>query len=251
MSFYVPYDDCVELSPDSIKDWLGCNAQSFGFDGFFGCVVFPLAFNSPRMFVLGNIPGCSISGQAFEVVNALCLRGALCRGLSPAKDICEVCKSCWGDKRRSLCKFSRSTCGGTSFVAFVRSGDGLTAFESLVRQTELNFVVETLWALVVASEREAARARGVSELSAREAEVLSWIADGKTGSEIGEILGISGPTVRFHLKNVLRKLGARNTASAVSRGIMLGMLYSDPCKIPSQPGHLIEGGGEAEKTSRS
>lgn len=53
-------------------------------------------------------------------------------------------------------------------------------------------------------------------LTRREAEVLRWVSDGKTGPEIGAILGMSALTAKKHMENVLRKLGVSTRAAAVS-----------------------------------
>lgn len=55
-------------------------------------------------------------------------------------------------------------------------------------------------------------------LTEREAEVLLWIAHGKTNREIGQILSMSPRTVNKHLEQVFRKLGVENrtTAAAVA-----------------------------------
>lgn len=55
-----------------------------------------------------------------------------------------------------------------------------------------------------------------SPLSAREREVLSWVANGKTAWEIGKILHITKRTVDEHAKTAFRKLGAVNRAQAVA-----------------------------------
>ncbi len=47
-------------------------------------------------------------------------------------------------------------------------------------------------------------------LSEREIEVLKWLAEGKTSWEIGVILNISERTVKFHVQNLMRRLGAAN-----------------------------------------
>jgi DNA-binding CsgD family transcriptional regulator len=54
-------------------------------------------------------------------------------------------------------------------------------------------------------------------LSEREAEVLYWVAAGKTSPVIGTILGISHDTVRAHLKSIYAKLGVENRLSAALR----------------------------------
>ena len=51
-------------------------------------------------------------------------------------------------------------------------------------------------------------------LTAREAEVLAWIAKGKTNRDIGDILGLSTRTVNKHLETIYVKLGVENRASA-------------------------------------
>jgi DNA-binding CsgD family transcriptional regulator len=54
-------------------------------------------------------------------------------------------------------------------------------------------------------------------LSEREAEVLYWVAAGKTSPVISTILGIRHDTVRSHLKNIYAKLGVENRLSAALR----------------------------------
>lgn len=52
-------------------------------------------------------------------------------------------------------------------------------------------------------------------LSMREAEILLWVAQGKSNFEIGMILGISAATVKKHLVHTYQKLGveSRNAAT--------------------------------------
>lgn len=59
-------------------------------------------------------------------------------------------------------------------------------------------------------------------LTKREKDCLCWAADGKTASEIGSKLYISENTVKFHSKNIMKKLGARNTTQALAIGILNG-----------------------------
>ena len=51
-------------------------------------------------------------------------------------------------------------------------------------------------------------------LTAREAEVLLWIARGKSNRDIGDILALSPRTVNKHLEGIYTKLGVENRASA-------------------------------------
>ena len=61
-------------------------------------------------------------------------------------------------------------------------------------------------------------------LSAREHEVLSLIADGRSLGEVAERLTISRATVRTHASNIYRKLGARNRPHAVALALGLGLI---------------------------
>jgi DNA-binding response OmpR family regulator/DNA-binding CsgD family transcriptional regulator len=56
-------------------------------------------------------------------------------------------------------------------------------------------------------------------ISAREAEVLLWIARGKPNKDISDILGISPRTVNKHLEQVFTKLGVENRASAAALAV--------------------------------
>jgi DNA-binding CsgD family transcriptional regulator len=60
--------------------------------------------------------------------------------------------------------------------------------------------------------------------SARELEVLHWVREGKSNEEVGQILGISGTTVKSHLQRIYKLLGVSNRMQAVSRGIALRLL---------------------------
>ncbi|MEZ5830946.1 MAG: response regulator transcription factor [Dongiaceae bacterium] len=58
-------------------------------------------------------------------------------------------------------------------------------------------------------------------LTGREAEVLLWIARGKSNKDISGVLGISPRTVNKHLEQVFLKLGVENRASAAAITIQL------------------------------
>jgi len=64
--------------------------------------------------------------------------------------------------------------------------------------------------------REAEVLRLQLGLTAREAEVLVWIAAGKSNRDISEILNISPRTVNKHLEQVFTKLGVENRAAAAA-----------------------------------
>lgn len=62
------------------------------------------------------------------------------------------------------------------------------------------------------------------DLSARELEILNWIARGKSNSVIAEIVGISSNTVDTYLRRIFEKLGVTDRTSAAIKGLVLGLL---------------------------
>lgn len=56
-------------------------------------------------------------------------------------------------------------------------------------------------------------------LTPREAEVLFWVAQGKTNAEIGLILELSIGTVKKHIEHILPKVGVENRATATLRAL--------------------------------
>ena len=53
-------------------------------------------------------------------------------------------------------------------------------------------------------------------LTSREAEILSWVIQGKTNPEMSIILGIQLTTVKKHLESIFAKLGVENRPAAVT-----------------------------------
>lgn len=66
----------------------------------------------------------------------------------------------------------------------------------------------------------------LARLTKREIQCLKWAAAGKTDADIGQIIGISGPTVRFHVQNAALKLRVAGRAQAIHRATGLGYLGS-------------------------
>jgi DNA-binding NarL/FixJ family response regulator len=56
-------------------------------------------------------------------------------------------------------------------------------------------------------------------LTAREAEVLLWVAQGKSNGDVGTILGMSEKTVKHHLGSVFQKLGVEGRNAATVRAL--------------------------------
>ena len=65
--------------------------------------------------------------------------------------------------------------------------------------------------------RRATAARADVDLTEREWEVMTCVAQGKTNKEVAALLAMSPETVRKHLENVFAKLGVHTRTAAVAR----------------------------------
>ncbi|OYX36583.1 MAG: hypothetical protein B7Y99_01020 [Caulobacterales bacterium 32-69-10] len=63
-------------------------------------------------------------------------------------------------------------------------------------------------------------------MTARQLECLHWVQQGKSATDIGGILGISGRTVEGHLQKVCNHLGVRTRFQAVLKARDLGLIGS-------------------------
>jgi DNA-binding CsgD family transcriptional regulator len=77
-------------------------------------------------------------------------------------------------------------------------------------------------------ERSAAKGQGnigaAAKLTPREREVVGLLAMGRTGEEIARELVISPETVRIHVRNARRRLGARTRAQAIALALRAGQI---------------------------
>lgn len=56
-------------------------------------------------------------------------------------------------------------------------------------------------------------------LTPREAEVLLWVAQGKTNADVAAILGMSDKTVKIHLSHIYEKLGVESRTAAALEAV--------------------------------
>lgn len=58
----------------------------------------------------------------------------------------------------------------------------------------------------------------------RQLECLAWVQEGKSATDIGAILGLSGRTVEKHLDKLCGHLGVKTRVQAVVRARELGLI---------------------------
>ncbi len=61
-------------------------------------------------------------------------------------------------------------------------------------------------------------------LTQRECEILTWVANGKTSSEISQILNVSDHTVNAHLHSAMKKMDCVNRPQLVAKALRLGTI---------------------------
>ena len=73
-----------------------------------------------------------------------------------------------------------------------------------------------------AAAEPAPSGNGAAPLTAREREVLQWVAAGLQNKQIASALDLSPATVRNHIHNILEKLGVHSKLEAVSLAFRAG-----------------------------
>lgn len=76
------------------------------------------------------------------------------------------------------------------------------------------------------SDRDA-RSYASRLITERQLECLSWVQEGKSATDIGAILGLSGRTVEKHIIKVCGHLGVKTRIQAVVRARELGLITTN------------------------
>jgi DNA-binding NarL/FixJ family response regulator len=103
----------------------------------------------------------------------------------------------------------------------------VAAGESLLSPT----ATRTLITRFLASPAESAQSAGheyLAPLTAREREVMAWVAEGHSNEEIAGKLFVSPLTVRTHVHRAMTKLGARDRAQLVVMAYQSGLVRAEP-----------------------
>lgn len=71
---------------------------------------------------------------------------------------------------------------------------------------------------------DSSQSRPLETLTGREIELLRFVARGLSNKAIAQGLSVSENTVKYHMKNILQKLGVQNRTEAVTYAIREGLL---------------------------
>jgi DNA-binding NarL/FixJ family response regulator len=101
--------------------------------------------------------------------------------------------------------------------------DVVAEFASLA---EARAAAESSDAIILAPETRDGEETGplAEPLTAREVQVLEFLAEGRPNKAIADALRISDQTVKFHVASILGKVGAANRTEAVRIAVRRGLL---------------------------
>ena len=182
--------------------------------------------------------GALLSAEGYEVVEARNGREGVqfARTEKPALVLCDITMPEMNGHRVLEALRADATTAHLPFVFLtgwgeredLRTGMNLGADDYLVKPVEPSDLLTAVSArLRRRKQAGATRAASVADatpealvlalgLTPREAELLSWVVQGKTNPEIGIILGIQLTTVKKHLESIFAKLGVENRTAAVT-----------------------------------
>jgi len=116
-------------------------------------------------------------------------------------------------------------------AGFLLKGDPPTEIAHAIRRAaagEMLIPADVLARLFVAQRRNALtqseRAKMVAQFTSRERDVLRLMSEGIDSSGIAERLFVELTTVRWHVHNILQKLGVHSKLAAVLRATEVGLL---------------------------
>lgn len=209
------------------------SARKLGFDYCAYGLRLPLPVSKPRVFLLNNyLPEW---GRQYEDAGYLAIDPTVLHGRRSQAPIVWTdalfanAREMW-DAARSFgltvgwAQSSFDANGVVGMLTLARSGEAMTESELRDGEPNMRYLVSAShYALSRALSSDMHEGPAVL-LTARETEILKWLADGMTSKEVSDLLHISFDTVNFHVKNAITKLGAANKTGAVARAILLGLL---------------------------
>jgi DNA-binding NarL/FixJ family response regulator len=149
----------------------------------------------------------------------------LCDVLMPQQDGHEVLAALRSDAATARIPFIFLTAKGER--ADMRTGMNLGADDYLVKPVRVDDLLEAIAARLERAQQHGAFKADFKSaapleklgLSAREAEILLWVAQGKSNFETSVILDISAATVKKHLEHIYEKLGVEGRNPATLRAL--------------------------------
>ncbi|MES2316837.1 MAG: LuxR family transcriptional regulator [Pseudomonadota bacterium] len=194
---------------------------------------FPLPLSNPKMYMVNNYS--SEWQNRYVEQNYLSIDPTVAHGtrsilpLIWSDDVFQACPTFWEDARGhglqvGWAQSSYDAKGVGGLLTLARSGDLITQAELRKSSMKMSWLVQVAHEGMARLHTVKGQPAEAPVLTGREIEVLRWTADGKTSSEVGQIMNIAERTVNFHVNNSLEKLGAVNKTACVIKAAMLRLL---------------------------
>ena len=106
----------------------------------------------------------------------------------------------------------------------LREAGGETLYTALEAVAQGLLVLDPALEMALRPTARADELPPAEELTPREQEVLNLVAEGLSNRAIGQELGISEHTVKFHVNAIMTKLDAQSRTEAVVRATRLGLI---------------------------
>lgn len=225
------------LTYDSAADLFQCvteSARELGFDYCAYGIRMPLPISAPRTEMFNNYPvdwQTHYQAQSYLAVDPTVAQGG--RSTMPfvwSDELFAPARDMWEDARAYGLEYGwaqscRDTRGISGMLTLARAREDLSASELVAKTPAMSWLVQTAHFGMARCLMAKLLPEAEVMLSNREIEILRWTAEGKTSSEVADILRIAERTVNFHINNAMIKLNANNKTAAVIRASVLGLLY--------------------------
>lgn len=209
-------------------------AHKLGFDYCAYGLRMPLPVSQPKIIMFNNYP--PTWQEWYQNQNYLAIDPTVHHGIRSqtpiiwSNKVFSSAPELWQDARSvglhvGWAQSTHNTNGACGMLTLARTCEPLLESELQDKEPKLTWLTQIIG--LSKSQYLTAKLLPESEakLTAREVTVLRWTADGKTSSEISEIINISERTVNFHINNAVAKLNATNKLAAAVKATVLGMLY--------------------------
>ena len=208
-------------------------AGELGFDHCAYGLRVPLPLSNPRVILHNNYPQ-SWQRQYLErgyLASDPTVRHAVrtCVPLTWTAESNDADQPFWSEARASglrhgWCQSTTDGCGVAGMLTLARGTEPLTTSELDANELKMRWLINAVHMNMTRVHQAQINLDADVNLSRREVEVLRWMGDGKTSSEIADILSLSVDTVNYHITRAVTKLNCVNRTSAVVRAVVLGLL---------------------------
>lgn len=209
-------------------------ARELGFDYCSYGIRMPLPVSAPRTEVFDNYPAdwhACYQAQGYLAIDPTVAQGG--RSTMPfvwTDELFASARDLWEDAKAYGLEYGwvqscRDARGISGMLTLARSRENLSASELRAKTPAMSWLAQTAHFGMARCLTAKLLPEAAVTLSNREIEILRWTAEGKTSSEVADILRIAERTVNFHINNAMVKLNANNKTAAVIRASVLGLLY--------------------------